>query len=96
MTDTPFTFKKSLALGTLSTQISATEQGYGPLKGLGHTADQSVAVFKIGVPPAADKKVRLITKIGGADPTPAGHSKVAEGKVFVVGIITDVVAVRPN
>ena len=50
----------------------------------------------IGLPPAADKKIKLIPKIGGAEVIPDNHTKIAEGKVFVTGVLTEVVAIRPK
>ena len=92
MTEKTKLFDKQLSLAQLQVQVGATEALYGPLKALGHNQANSAATYTLGLHPTP--VVELRPKAGNA--VPDGFSKVCEGKVWVLGQLQDVVAIRKN
>jgi hypothetical protein len=89
---TEIAFDKDYSLAKLESEVATFEAINGPLQKLDHTDDASIAVYENDMAP--DKPIKLVPKAG--DAIPDGFKKVAEGTVWVIGVLQEVVAIRES
>jgi len=93
MADTIQGAKPELSLSELTEWLTTNEVLFGPVIQIGNNGQGTAATFKSGVAiPTKAPVVRL--KVGGQAVIPEGATKLAEGKVFISGVIQDVVVFR--